>query len=933
LGAFVGRHDEVALLRAAVDALRRGRGGAVWVEGEPGIGKSALLAEGLAGARDGCEVAWGQADELTERFPHRVILDCLRIESRSTDPARAFVAATLRGEQSGGLLGSGDPALAVTEGLLDLVDHLCAQRPLVLVVDDLHWADDASLALWRKLAALVNQLPLLLVSSCRPTPRRDEVTDARITVVDGPGTLLALGPLAATEVGELVTELVGAPPGPTLRELAARATGNPLYVRELVDALRHEEAIRVENGLAEVPVGSGYEPPSTLGAAVSRRLGFLSPNARKMLQVAALLGPDFGIAELALVTGVMPAELAATVDEVVAAGIVVEIAVGRLAFRHPVIRQAFHDRTPATVRSALHRHLAQALAEAQAPVERVAAQLAATTSVDRWMVGWLSGSAVKLTSHAPRVAAELLQRAVDHTSVGDPRRDALLGGLTRISFRLGRDTEARRYARTVLVEAPDPALVAEARWLLAYMQGRAGEIEALDTLDQALADPAVPDVWQARLTALLGMAQGNFRGDLDLAESTAKSALARAEAAGDRFATGYALHCMAWLNGLRRDNARQAALIDKALRVLADDPEHVQLRLILHHNRMYALTVLDRIADAGTELAKARLLAERTGNVEMAGVIHVTAAVHYFWTGRWDDSLAELDAVPEHPINYMLLVSHGLKALLATRRDDRVAAARWLAAAQEQPISGAVERDNCHFLLAARATAAERNGDPAEALRALAVILEPEFAQMTLRYWLLPDVVRLALAVGDRERATTAVGICETEAVQEPTAGKAAAAGHCRGLMAGDAAPLLAAAGHYRKVGRTVELARVLDDAAVLLAAADHLDQARAAYTEAIRIYTDLNATWDVRRADSLIRPYGIRRGARGPRRRPTHGWNALSPTEIAVANLVARGLSNPDIATELLLSRRTVQSHVSHILSKLNAQSRIEIAREALRH
>jgi len=81
------------------------------------------------------------------------------------------------------------------------------------------------------------------------------------------------------------------------------------------------------------------------------------------------------------------------------------------------------------------------------------------------------------------------------------------------------------------------------------------------------------------------------------------------------------------------------------------------------------------------------------------------------------------------------------------------------------------------------------------------------------------------------------------------------------------------------------------------------------------------------------VRPYGIRRGARGPRRRPAHGWNALSPTEIAVANLVARGLSNPDIAAELLLSRRTVQSHVSHILYKLNAQSRIEIAREALRH
>lgn len=242
--------------------------------------------------------------------------------------------------------------------------------------------------------------------------------------------------------------------------------------------------------------------------------------------------------------------------------------------------------------------------------------------------------------------------------------------------------------------------------------------------------------------------------------------------------------------------------------------------------------------------------------------------------------------------------------------------------------STSVEYDNCHFVLATHAVTAERDGNPRHALRSVAVLLRPEFAQTTLRYWLLPDVVRLALAVNDIATAGAAVDLCEAEAAQETAPGKSAAAGHCHGLLTADPAPLLAAADHYRTVGRVVELARVLEDAAVLLAARGDTNTARATVTEAVDIYAGLGATWDVRRADSRVRPYRIRAGARRPARRPTHGWNALSPTEATVARLVAKGLSNPDIAGELLMSRRTVQSHVSHILAKLDVHSRVEITR-----
>ena len=95
-----------------------------------------------------------------------------------------------------------------------------------------------------------------------------------------------------------------------------------------------------------------------------------------------------------------------------------------------------------------------------------------------------------------------------------------------------------------------------------------------------------------------------------------------------------------------------------------------------------------------------------------------------------------------------------------------------------------------------------------------------------------------------------------------------------------------------------------------------------------------MRADWDATRAEARMRPYGIRRGQRGPRdRRPATGWDALTPTELRVAFLVADGLSNPAIAAELFLSYRTVQTHVSHILAKLGARSRAEVAHEAAGH
>src|SRR5579862_6940388 len=257
---WVGRSQELATIRDGAEALHRGGGAVVWVEGEPGIGKSSLVAEALAGVSErGWDIGWGMADQLAERLPLRPMLDCLQVRLSSPDPRRAHAADLLRSRRLG-LFADGDASVNGVEVLVALVDELCAAAPTVLVIDDLQWADDASLLVWHQLAASIDQLRLLLIATCRPTPR-SEVRQVRAAVVRRGGAMITLGPLPETEVAALVTAMVGAPPGDALRRLTARAAGNPLYVRELVDALVREQALEIRP-TAEVSVVREQLPAS-----------------------------------------------------------------------------------------------------------------------------------------------------------------------------------------------------------------------------------------------------------------------------------------------------------------------------------------------------------------------------------------------------------------------------------------------------------------------------------------------------------------------------------------------------------------------------------------------------------------------------------------------------------------------------------------------
>jgi len=937
---WVGRGQELAIVRAGVEALGRGEGAVVWVEGEPGIGKSSLVAEALAaGSAPGWDIGWGVAGKLTERLPLRVMLDCLQVRPSSPDPRRAHAADRLRSLRQG-LFADGDASATGIEVLVTLVDELCAAAPTVIVLDDLQWADDASLIVWHQLAASIDQLRLLLIGTCRPTPRRAEVRELRAAVVRRGGAVVTLGPLTDTDVTALVTAMLGAQPGDALRQLTALAAGNPLYVRELVDAMVREQALAIRPATAEVSV-TRERLPASLAAVLTDRLSSVSADTAQMLRTAALLGGRFAVTDLAVVLRKPASELAADVEEAVAAGILIG-SDPDLAFRHLLIQQALYESMPAALRTALHAEAARELAAAGADALSVAQQLsAANRPGEAWVRKWLIEFGPALATRAPQLGAEILRRELDETPRGDEAWDGLLASLVWALLAAGSYEEAATQGSRALTVMTDPVRRAETYWVLTRAQVSAGRNDdAITTMRQALA-AGLPGEWRARMLALLAMLQRAATGDLDAADATAIQALTAAEEAGDAFATAHALTDLWLTRSIRRDHASALDYIDRALRVLGDDPGHADLRSFALDDRIFTLQNLDRWPQAELTLRRAREASQRSGNPDRA--TWVTAAVLRYWLGQWDDALAELgpDDTDAPGLTYSFLrerwsalLLHGVSALIAGRRDERTVADQQLRQGLALPIQTVPDRENQDFLIAAHALALEQRGETHQAMLRLAAMLPRRDGEMTLIHQWLPDLVRLALAAGDRQMAQAATQACQAEAAAETHPARATVASlRCHGLLESDPGPLREAVAHYRALGPAVELPAALEDLAVVQARSGQEEDARTALNEAVSLYEGLQAHWDIRRAEGRLRPHGIRRGVRGRRgQRAAFGWDALTPTEVKIAAMVARGHSTSDIARGMFLSRRTVQTYISRILAKLGVKGRVDIVREALR-
>lgn len=932
---FVGRETETGRLRSRLVDVAAGVGGAVWIEGEPGIGKSELLAVGLADAeRLGCQVGWAVADQLAGRFPLQVLLECLGIDQSSSDPDRADLAGRLRtGEPEGGGTEDGDPIQSVVDRILSLVDRMCHRAPAVLVLDDLQWADESSVSLWRRLAAATRQLPLLLVTCSRSRHGRTELDQLRSRVRANDGDVLILEPLTYLDVDSMTAELVGGRPGQELRKLTARAAGNPLYLREMVGALVRDRAVDLVDGVAHVDETQAEDAPRTLFAAVQRTSQSLPERTREVLRWAAVLGAEATIAQIAGLSGRLVPEVARAVKDAMAANVLGH-GEPRLVFRHPLLREAAYGSISAPMRGVLHKQAAKALADGRAPSSRVAEQLvAAASDLDPWVGDWLVDNAAELSNRAPLISAELLEQALDLGGPRDPNRELLLVALVRVLFRLARDPEAQ--ARQALAISTDPTRSAEMRQLLAATLLRQDKRQlALQALTAAEVDPSVPEIWHVRHKSLLA----HLRRDvtyIDEAEVAGKAAHAEAVANGDAYLIAHALQTLWLVESVRRNHRGALRYVDDAIVAVDGAPELAGMHFNLLDNRMFTLQNLDQLDEVDVALTT---VDELTVKYALPVGPQVSAAVHHYWTGRWDEALLELNTVAEDgpAISYSGLVDpgpnglllHGVSALISLHRHDSASSAAHLDAADALLVVTAAEREACDFLLLARSLAAVQSGDARRGLDAVKRILNPAYADMMLRHQWLPDILRLALEVGDHDRVAEVMEVAELEAARESVPTRAYTALHrCKALVTGDPEPALVAVGHYRQVGRRVELAAALEEASVLLAKVGMRADARAAYAEAAEIYTELDAKWDLARAVAKMDEFGIHHDVAAVSTRAAAGWDTLTPVELRIAELVASGQSNPDIAVRMSLPRRMVQAHVTRILGKLGVRSRSQIA------
>jgi DNA-binding CsgD family transcriptional regulator len=938
----VGRSAELGQIRLAVRQVAGGTGQAMLVTGEAGIGKTRVVAEGLDDARElGVQVFRGAAEELERRRPFGAIADCLGIGGSPPDGRRAAISRLLEedvGGIGGGWFGATPQAeFRLVEAVVALVEELSTQSPVMVAVEDLQWADPSTLLVLHRLGHQVRQLPVLLVCTARPVPRSQELEGCLQGLRTSGATELLLGPLDGAATTRLVEQLVGAPPGPDLLAQVARAGGNPLFVTELVGALQRDGSIELESdGTAELTtVGI----PAALPLLILHRLSFLAPATLELLQVASVLGSSFAVADLSAVVGRPTAGLLAALEEAIAAGIL-EPRGELLGFRHDLIWEALYQDLPAPMRRGLHLDAGRALAAAGASPKQVAEQLVRGASAgDTQAVAWLQRAAQQAAPRAPAVAVDLLQRALELADPTDPVRDGLLAEQAVSLMWSGRLVDAEAICRQVLGRGHLPDVDAMLRLCLVQtLLGRGQIEEALKAADAAVATPQLSASDRVRFQAFKASALASI-GQLEAAAEVAAQLRPAAEATGDELAGCICLATLALVTNLHGDFVGALNMAKDAVRLADLSAGLAAHRFPVNLFLGGCLLDTDQLAAGQAALQRGRRLSEQLGAKRDLPFYHWALAAGHLWAGDWDDALAECQACLELAEEYGMrlhgtVFSHTIHAIIAVHRGNLGDAEQAVAAA-DQELAATGPQLGSDWLLWAKALVLEAHGHPDASLvtlcRAWDECVDQGLAS-TLPL-LGPDLVRLAHAAGDRQRAEQAATAIEDIAARNPgVATLAGVALRSRGLLEHDPEVLLRAVDAYRTGPRPLELALACEDAGRALGAAGRVDAARPLLDDALGLYERLEASWDLARAAARLRALGIRPGRRGPRKRPKSGWDSLTTTEHKVVQLVAEGLSNPEIAERLFISRGTVHTHVSHVLAKLGLRSRVGLAAEASR-
>jgi DNA-binding CsgD family transcriptional regulator len=940
--SLVGRERELQLLDDAVAAAGNGRGRVVLLEGEPGIGKTRLVTAACERAGSaGLAIYAGDCDDLVAPRPFAALLSAFDIVSDAADPDRGAIASLVdaHADSDGAAVGrTANPGLQyrVTEALGALVEKLATRGPLVIALDDVQWADASTLIALRSISRRVQTLPVALLVSGRSGHDNAELHKVTDDLLRAGASRMAIGPLDDESVTLLVTDMLADQPSARLLDRARGASGNPLFVIEYVRSVQSTE---------------GLDNPSTtpleFRLTVLRRLSAFPEESQHALRLAAILGESFSPADLAVVTGRRVVELMAALHPAVTTSII-EDRGERVAFRHALIRDAIYEHVPLALRRELHREAGRALAGASADARIVAHHLSlAAAGEDLEAVEWIRRAARDTAAKAPGIAVELLERAQQLLGPASQVRDEVHADLAVALAWSGRLAEAEALSAEVLARRPDARLAGSLRCGLVYAltwQGKAREAlrhttpaadENLSEMDAVLlrAEEAVASMWAF---------------DLKTASKLAAETVEQARKIGHDLAHCHALTVRAHAATFAGRPHDAVALAREAVE-LADRSPTGEAHLA--HPRFFPgmpLLFLDELDEAEATLRTGLQLAQSLGLAWSLPLYHAMLGAKGFIAGDWDSAIAECDAAMSvaDDVGLHVGIIAAASAWLATiqlHRDDLEGAERTLATAlarlaETGPQFG-MGPFNC-----ARALVLEARNQNDEALALLQASWDlfsagapmtdgsPE-ARVTTDPWSAMAMVRLCVATGDVPRAAALLPSIEHQSAATGTPFMRGQALRCRGLVEQDADTLVRAVALYRKCPRPNELAAACEDAARLLAAAGRLDEAVPHWDEAVELYERLGADRDVALVRAELREHGIRRGTRRPNVRATSGWESLTDAEHKVVALVAQGLSNPEVAERLFVSRYTVESHLKNTYRKLGLSSRVELAATAAGH
>jgi ATP/maltotriose-dependent transcriptional regulator MalT len=969
---FVGRAAELAELSQALEASAAGTPSIALLAGESGVGKSRLASELTRLAREsGARVLSGDCVELGEgELPYAPLVGALRRIAREGDAAfdalptgqRADLATILPSLGAAAPEDGAEPEqVRVFEALLALFDAMSEDSGLLLVIEDLHWADSSTRAFVRFLARTVCNERMLVLGTYRSDElhRRHPLRPLLAELARDPlAHMIELDRLNRDEVSEQLEDILGNRPDPGLLErLYARSEGNPLFTEELL-------AVGLD--------GRGTLPP-TLRDALMLRVERLSPPAQEVLRWLACQSLGDGL--LGELSELDSAELREGLREAVGSQIAVAHADGSYGFRHALLREVVYDDLLPGERAELHGAIARALDEV---VEREGDRAHLTAEVaHHWLAAGdqpaALAAAIRAAAAAESVNAfheslSLRERALGlWERVPEPEQ---LTGLTEselllqaahaadVSGEPARQETLLRRALDLVDEGSEPRRAAavlerlsRALWSLNRQD------ESVETVRRALAllsdDERSHE--RAALLAALGrsrMLQSRYGEAIRVSRET----LEVARAIGDRDVEVRALNVLGTALGGRGDVEEGAAALREALEIGKEaglyrevTAAYINLADVLHLN--------GRTAD-GLEVAREGI-ASSTPDTRAYDWLLMNSVEFSYYLGRWAEAREIMPPQSRRRSGTQLFVWRMSRAVLALGVGD-LDSARVDLDAMEIPAHESTEPQFIGAYGWMRAELERRSGNIDQARAAVDDALDQiEYCS--------DDMVRIAgvagmgmrveadaatLARDRRDEETERIALARAEEQigrlrlcaegGRPVERAELASGEAeRGRATGKDDPQLwaEAAEAWGELGRVYRRLYALWRQAEALVRADDRAAAASVASEALRGARELGSDWLAAELESLAARARLR--LLGPAEQV--GDNAaagegedepfgLTPRERQVLALVARGATNREIGRELHMAEKTASVHVSRILAKLDVRSRTEAAAVALR-